>query len=554
MHASLRRTVIGLVGFMAALPALAATPLPVRINPARIDAVFKDYNSPSNPGCALGIYQDGRILYSRGYGMADLNQATPITPTTLFDVGSVSKQFTAASVVLLAHEGKLALTDDIRKYLPEIPDYGTPITLDHLLHHTSGLRDYNQLLFFKGYHYEDVTDDDDALEVIARQRGLRFRPGTRFEYSNTGYFLAALIVKRVTGKPLSEFAKERLFQPLGMTRSHFRDDHTAILPGRATAYAPSGKEGYQLDMSNWNQLGDGQVQTNVTELVKWEENFYSARVGGRALIDALQERGALDTGGSTSYGRGLFLDSYRGVQRIHHSGGWAGYRALLLRFPAQRVSIAVLCNRGDARPDLAENVADVVLGDVFRAAEPRQEAKAPAPVTSSAPETPTGDVGRYAGLYYDEVAQRTVPILQQSNQLLFRYRGSNRPLRSVGGERFEMEGTPLRFAFADGQLTLSRGEETVGVLKRVQPATLADGDWKPLVGTYYSPELETTWRIELKDGKAVLKGRAVGTHPLEPAFADAFTTAPGLLRLTRDGAGRLTGFVFSDLQFERKEP
>jgi hypothetical protein len=198
-------------------------------------------------------------------------------------------------------------------------------------------------------------------------------------------------------------------------------------------------------------------------------------------------------------------------------------------------------------------VADIVLGDAFRAAEPRQEAKASAAVTTSAPETPTGDFGRYAGLYYDEAAQRTVQILQQNNQLQFSYRGSIHPLRAVGGERFEMEGSPLVFAFADGQLTMSRRGETLGVLKRVQPVTLSDDDWKPLVGAYYSPELETTWRIELKDGKAVLRGRALGTHPLEPAFADAFNTAPGLLRLTRDGAWRLTGFVFSDLRFKRKE-
>lgn len=553
MHTPLRRTAAGLVGLLMALPAFAATPSPVRIQPARIDAVFKDYATPSSPGCALGIYQDGRILYARGYGQADLNQGTPITPATLFDVGSVSKQFTAASLVLLAHEGKLALTDDIRKYLPEVPDYGTPITLDHLLHHTSGLRDYNDLLLYKGYHSEDVTDDDDALEVIAHQRALRFKPGTRFEYSNTGYFLAALIVKRVTGKSLSELAKERLFQPLGMARSHFRDDHTAVVPGRATAYSPAGKEGYRLDMSNWNQLGDGQVQTSVTELVKWEENFFTARVGGRALIDALQERGTLDTGDSTRYGRGLFLDTYRGVPRVQHSGGWAGYRSLLVRFPEQHVSIAVLCNRGDARPNLADTVADVILGDVFRAAEPRQEAKTPAPVTASAPEASAGDLGRYAGLYYDEAAQRTVQLLQENQRLLFSVRGTNRPLRALGGERFELEGSPLVFAFADGHLTLSRGEEKVGVLERVQPATFSEADWKLLVGTYDSPELETTWRIELKDGKAVLKGRALGSHPLEPAFADAFSTEPGLLRLTRDGAGRLTGFVFRDLRFERKE-
>ncbi|RKH04067.1 serine hydrolase domain-containing protein [Corallococcus carmarthensis] len=544
MHASLRFTVVGL---MAALPALAATPSPLRIQPARIDAVFKAYNSPSSPGCALGISQDGKLLYSRGYGTADLNQGTPITPTTLFDIGSVSKQFTAASLVLLAHEGKLALTDDIRKYLPEIPDYGTPITVDHLLHHTSGLRDYNGLLFFKGYHYEDVTDDDDALDVIARQRALRFKPGTRFEYSNSGYFLASLIVKRVTGKSLAVFAKERLFQPLGMTRSHFRDDHTAVVPGRATAYSPAGKGAYQLDMSNWNQLGDGQVQTSVTELVKWEENFSTAKVGGSALIDGLQTRGTLSSGASTGYGRGLFLDTYRGAQRVHHSGAWGGYRAALMRFPAQHLSIAILCNRADMRPDLAERVADLVLGNALQAAE--QEEKA----ASGAPEPASGDSARYAGLYYDEDGQRVLSIRQQDGKLELAFPGRALPLRAAGGDRFEVEGAPLTLTFEGEQMTLLRSQEIRTLFQRKQPAApLSDDAWKQLVGAYYSPELDVTWRIELKDGKAALKGRALGTHPLEATFADAFNTPRGLLRLTRDESKQVTGFVFGDLRFERK--
>ncbi|MBN8227755.1 serine hydrolase [Corallococcus macrosporus] len=534
---------------MTALPVLAAAPPAVRIQPARIDAVFKDYSGPSNPGCALGIYQDGRILYSRGYGTADLNQGTPITPNTLFDVGSVSKQFAAASVVLLANEGKLSLTDDIRKYLPELPDQGTPITVDHLLHHTSGLRDYNDLLFLKGFHYEDVTDDDDALDVIARQRALRFKPGTRFEYSNSGYFLAALIVKRVTGQNLAAFAKERFFQPLGMARSHFRDDYTAVVPGRATAYAPAGKGSFQLDMSNWNQLGDGQVQTSVTELVKWDENFSTARVGGRALIDGLQVRGVLNSGASTSYGRGLFLDTYRGAQRVHHSGAWGGYRAALMRFPEHHLSIAILCNRADMRPDIAERVADLVLGNALQSADPK--AAAPAVTAAAA----SGDLARYAGLYYDGDAYRVVTVRQQDGRLELVFPGRALPLRPAGGDRFDVEGIPITLLFAGEQMSFLRSGGIRTDFKRVQPAgPTSDDAWKQLVGAYSSPELDVTWRIELKDGKAVLKGRTLGSPPLVPAFADAFTTPHGLLRLTRDAAGQVTGFLFGDLRFERKKP
>ncbi|MGE6761806.1 serine hydrolase domain-containing protein [Corallococcus interemptor] len=548
MHTSLRFTMVGLVGLMTALPARAAPPPAVRIQPARIDAVFKDYSGPSTPGCALGIYQDGRILYSKGYGVADLNQGTPITATTLFDIGSVSKQFTAASVVLLAQEGKLALTDDIRKYLPELPDYGTPITVDHLLHHTSGLRDYTDLLYLQGHYYEDVTDDDEALAVIARQRALRFKPGTRFEYSNSGYFLASLIVKRVTGKSLTGFAKERLFQPLGMTRSHFREDHTAVVPGRATAYAPAGNKEYRLDMSNWNQLGDGQVQTSVTELVKWEENFSTAKVGGRALIDGLLERGTLSSGDRTGYGRGLFLDTYRGAQRVQHSGSWGGYRAMLMRFPVQHVSIAVLCNRADTRPDLADRVADLVLGKAFQATEPETKAAA-----TRAPEPASGDFARYVGTYYDDAAHRVLNVRVQDGKLELAMPGRALPLRAAGGDRFEVEGAPLAVAFAGEQMTLLRGQEIRTSFQRVPPATpLSDDAWKQLVGTYFSPELEATWRIELKDGKAVLKGRALGTNPLVESFVDAFNTPHGLLRLTRDGTRQVTGFVFGDVRFERK--
>lgn len=552
MHAASRFTIVGLVGLMTSLPALAAPPSTVRIQPARIDAVFKAYSGPSTPGCALGIYQDGRILYSHGYGVADLNQGTPITPTTLFDVGSVSKQFTAASLVLLANEGKLSLTDDIRKYLPEVPDYGTPITIDHLLHHTSGLRDYNDLLLLQGHYYEDVTDDDDALHVIARQRALRFKPGARFEYSNSGYFLAAVIVKRVTGKNLAAFAKERLFQPLGMPRSHFRDDHTAVVPGRATAYAPSEKGGYQLDMSNWDQLGDGQVQTSVTELVKWEENFSTARVGGRALIDGLLTRGTLESGASTGYGRGLFLDTYRGVQRVQHSGSWGGYRAILMRFPAQHVSIALLCNRADTRPDFAERVADLVLGNVFQAAE--QEAKAAAPAATRAPEPTSGDFARYAGLYYDDAGHRVMNVRYQDGKLELALPGRALLLRAAGDDRFEVDGAPFTIAFAGEQMTFLRSQEIRSLFKRVPPAApRSDDAWKQLVGAYYSPELETTWRIEMKDSKAVLKGRALGTNPLVETFADAFDTPHGLLRLVRDGKQQVTGFDFGDLRFERKQ-
>ncbi|MCX7056309.1 MAG: serine hydrolase, partial [Proteobacteria bacterium] len=276
--------------FTHATSTLAADPTNLSISARRIDAVFKDF-SRETPGCALGLYRRGKVIYAKGYGMADLGLGVPITPATVFDIGSTSKQFAAAALLLLVQDGKVSLSDDVHRYIPELPEYSQSITVDQLLRHTSGLRDYNGLLYTAGHFFEDFTNDDDALSIIAAQHALNFAPGSEWDYTNTGYFLVSVIVKRVSGKSLAEFSKERLFTPLGMTVTHFRTDHTAVLANRATAYSARPKGGYAIEMSNWDQTGDGGINTNVTELAKWDGNFYDGRVGGRALVDALEQPG-----------------------------------------------------------------------------------------------------------------------------------------------------------------------------------------------------------------------------------------------------------------------
>ncbi|MEO8450805.1 MAG: serine hydrolase domain-containing protein [Gemmatimonadota bacterium] len=553
---SLTRLALGtcVLGSFAAVPVFRG-PTPIQLDPSRIDAVFKAYTR-TTPGCALGIYHDGAIAYQKGYGMADLTFDIPITPATLFDIGSTSKQFAAASIVLLANDGRIALSDDVRKYIPELPDYGTTITIDHMLRHTSGLRDYNGLLFLAGFKYEDATDDDDALRLIALQKATNFGPGSKWDYSNTGFFLLSVIVKRVTGKNLAEFAKERLFVPLGMTKTNFRNDHTVILKARATAYDPAESGGYQIDMSNWDQLGDGAINTNVIEMAKWDENFYTGKVGGRPLIDKLYQRGTLSTGDSLSYARGLFVDTYRGVRRIHHGGAWAGYRAMLMRFPEQHVSVATLCNRSDANTTkLAEGVADVVLGNVFKAAERKVVAASGSPKTTNG--ASSGDVTRFAGVYFSEAEQSVVHIDQKDGKLELGFSGAKIPLKPAGENRFEADGFPVAIAFTGDEMEMWIAKESRGKLQKVSPVTLTASDWNQLAGTYYSPELDTSWKLEVKDGKATLGGRSVGHNPLEPAFADAFSSGPGFVRFTRDSSGRLTGFDFSasrmqTIRFDRK--
>jgi len=521
---------------------------------AGIDSVFAQYTKAGSPGCAVGVYQNGAIAFSKGYGMADLERDVPITPATLFDLGSTSKQFAAASVILLANEGKLALTDDVRKYVPEVPDYGSPITIDNLLRHTSGLRDYNGLLFFAGHRIEDATDDADAIDIISRQKALNFSPGTRWDYSNTGFFLLSIIVQRVTGKNLREFAKERIFTPLEMEKTHFRNDHNEILPGRALAYSPKEKDGFRIDLSNWDQLGDGAAQSSVVELIKWDQNFYDPKVGGNALLDQLQEPGTLSDGKPHSYGRGLFLDTYRGAKRVHHGGAWAGYRAMLMRFPDRKTSVAVLCNIGTARTSaLAEGVADVVLADVL---EPRKTQPAGDLKASAAP---AADSARVGGMYYSESQHQIIRIVAQGDSLMAKLGSNDVPLRKKGPSQYSVGGF-LELTFPDGtgpaaSFTVKRLADELGAYVRVEPARPDVAALGAYTGSYYSPELDTIWKIVVKDGKLVGSARALGETALEPAMPDVFQGS-GLLRFRRIG-GRVSGFDVDagrmfGIRFERR--
>jgi len=341
---------------------------------AAVDEVFADLTKAGSPGCALGVYQDGKIIYSKGYGLANLEENVAIKPQSVFDIGSTSKQFTAASILLLEKQGKLSVNDDVRKYIPELPDYGQKITILQLLNHTSGLRDYLTLMELAGTNVDSVTTDEDALRMIVRQKALNFAPGSDWLYSNTGFFLLSVIVKRVSGKTLQEFAGENIFAPLEMSHTQYRDDHTSLIPNRALAYDAKEKGGgYKLDVSYFEQTGDGAVHTSVEDLLKWDENFYRGQIGGKEFLSEIQEPGKLNSGKVLDYAKGLRIADYRGLRTVSHGGSWGGYRAELLRFPEQHFSVACLCNLGSASPsNRARRVADIYLASGMK---PKEEKK-----------------------------------------------------------------------------------------------------------------------------------------------------------------------------------
>jgi CubicO group peptidase (beta-lactamase class C family) len=332
-----------------------------------VDSVFGRFTA-NGPGCAVAVYENARVTLAKGYGQANLEFRAPITPTTPFIVGSLSKQFTAAAIALLVGDGKVKLTDDVRKYLPELHDYGTPITIDHLVHHTSGLRDWWELVSLAGLRNDDTYAMEDVLAMTARQRGLNFKPGDQYLYSNTGYMMLALVVERAAGQTLRQFADERIFKPLGMTATHFHDDHTEIAPGRAAAYSPDGAGGFRINIWNNDLVGQGGVMTTVLDRAKWDENFYTGKVGGPAFLALMHQQGRLNNGTTLAYAFGLEIRKYRGLDIVEHTGSTGGYRTVLTRFPAQHTSVVALCNVSDAAPaGLGKRVADALLRDRFTA-------------------------------------------------------------------------------------------------------------------------------------------------------------------------------------------
>jgi len=331
---------------------------------AGIDSLFAVYTAPGSPGCAVGVYQHGAVAFARGYGLADLQHGAPITPRTPFTTGSLSKQFTAASVLWLAREGKLSLDDPVRRHVPELdPMHDVwPVTVRQLIHHTSGMRDWWALVELAGMRFDDGYRPDDVLALAARQQALNFAPGSTYAYSNTSYIVLGLIVQRVSGKSLRAFADSVFFRPLGMPVSRFLDDHTELIPGRAAAYAPQ-RGGYALSVWANDLVGQGGVVTTLEELQRWDENFYTGRVGGEAFVRAMEVPGRLTTDSALTYAYGVNVDTWRGVREVSHTGSTGGFRSALYRYPAQHTSVALLCNVSTANTTaLAHRVAELVLG------------------------------------------------------------------------------------------------------------------------------------------------------------------------------------------------
>ena len=525
------------------LSALAATGQGAAAADARarqVEALFATWTGRTTPGCAVAVHEHGTSRYSRTFGMADLAHGVPLAADSVFDVASVSKQFTAFAIVLLAGDGKLSLDDDVRRHVPELPQFERTITLRHLMHHTSGLRENGYLLNLAGWRSDDIYTEADKLAVLTRQPRPNFAAGDEVLYGNSAYDVLREVVRRASGMSLRAFAAQRIFTPLGMHDTHFGDDHLELVARRAQGYGARDGGGWLVRPVNSDAYGPGGLLTTVPDLVTWQRNLIDGRVGGAQAISTVRTSGRLNDGTSTTYGGGLRLAAYRGLPTVGHDGLTGGFRTDTLLFPEQGLGILVLCNTSNApAEELSLRIADIYLGD-------RMTAPAWSPAVALAPDTQSA----LAGTWWSPLTDEVVRLEWRDGAL--RQKGSPMALVPIGHDTFrpgESRGRWQFVAAATGngrELRIFDAWPTYRPFVRLAdpvPAAAALGEY---AGTYRSSALATGYVVAAVEGRLSMTWPRGHEMSLEPVGGDRFLTARGTLTFTRDSHRRIDGLTLSN--------
>jgi CubicO group peptidase (beta-lactamase class C family) len=498
-----------------------------------VDRIFAAYDSARTPGCSLGVIRDGGFVYRKSYGAASLELGVPLSPESVFYVGSVAKQFTAASAVLAAEQGLLSLDDNVRKYIPELPDYDGTITLRQMLNQTSGFRDFLDLIYLSGHDAADFNSPNEILKLIERQKGLNNVPGAEWIYSNTNYFLLGIVLQRATGKTLAEYAAENIFRPLGMAHTTFYDDASVVVPGRVAAYDPGPNGQFLVDWSTtYAVVGGGGLMTTVDDLLLWDNNFYANRLGKGALVKELETPGELNDGNKVAYGMGLIPGNYRGLPTIEHNGSMFGYRADLLRFPDQKFTVICLCNVSNAGPEEKSRL----VANIYLKAEMQTDS-----IPIAAADKGLLDPSLFAGQYLDSRTHTVYSFTASDGHL--RAWGSNLRRKNVN-QFYDLSGNVLTFEGSKDSMktSLDMNGEAYFEGARLSEIRLDDTALQSFAGDFKSPELDDTIQLSVEHGNLILKNRSNPPVNLTVIANDEFNAEGSfLIAFHRDKHGRVSG-------------
>ena len=511
------------------------------------EKTVKAYVAPG-PGCAAAVSLNGQTVFEKAFGMAEMEHGIPNTPQTIFESGSVAKQFTAAAIILLAQDGKLSIDDPVRKYIPELPEYNRPVTIRHILTHTAGLRDWGAVMQLTGVGRGDrVINNDIALDVIVHQKNLDFTPGAEYSYSNSGYQLAAIIVERVSKQKFGAFVEERLFKPLGMTKSSWRDDYTRLVPGRAQGYSRQGANGpWTLSMPIMNVVGNGGMLTTVGDWMKWNAMLDSKSLGA-PLVETLETQGVLNDGRKISYALGIEVTKYKGLKEVSHSGGTAGYQTFLARYPDKKLSVAALCNGFPPfSGDLVHSIVDEVLGPF------PEEPKIPegVPMTED-------QLKKFVGVWRNERSRNANRLVIDKGELKL----NNNPLKPMADGSFAL-GANVKMKFTldkDGKpvkAEILNEDGSVTTLTAQTEWTPTAAELAEFAGTWHSDEARTTVNFIVEGDKAFIANHVAFKIPVRAIYKDAFVGQGFVAWATRDSSGKIdklhvTASRLRDLPFTR---
>ena len=513
----------------------------------KIDALFSRWSTPNSPGCVIGVVRNDSLIYSKGYGMANLEYAIPNTPETIYHVASVSKQFTGYAIVLLARQGKLQLDDDVRKYLPWFPDLKEKITIRQLLNHTSGVRDQWQLLAISGTRLDDVITQEHIVKLLSQQRALNFKPGEQNNYSNSGFTMLAEIVKSITGQTLRQFTDSAIFKPLGMNKTNFHDDYTEVVKNRAYSYSRAGGSSFTNSILSYSNAGATSLFTNVNDMARWIANFYYPKVGTAGDIQQLTQNGKLNNGRELRYALGIGVDEYKGWKRYSHSGGDAGYRTYVMVLPDLKMGFIVFSNLGDFNP----TGKAIELADVFIKDKTEKRSTASVPLDTSKAILKEGDNAmRFVGPYISDAGAQFDFLLRDRKLYWDRY-GQSDVLIKAEKDTFVVARTPeVKFLFA-----VQNTRDTVvkqywpdgeRVLERFTPISMqSDQVLQQYTGTYYCPELDCKYSIVLKNGSLLLTNSKYRDAPLRLVGTNDLMNNNwwmNHLRVLRNNENRIMGF------------
>ena len=513
----MKHTLVILIIAISIFSVKAQTSIPQQ---ASIDSLFSSWDSPDSPGATVGIIKEGKLIFAQGYGSANLDYNIPNGPKTVFRIGSTSKQFTAACIVLLSQQGKLSLDDKLSKYYPEFPAYANDITIQHLLNHTSGVRDYLGLARLVGLENDDFYTDETVEKWLANQEELNFNPGDEYLYSNSGYWLLGQIVQNVSSVTMAEYAMENIFIPLEMNETHFHNDHNLIVKNRASGYRPNREGGYTISMTTLNMIGDGGIFTTIEDLAKWDAAFYESETLNQEFWATMTKVGTLNNGEKLNYASGLGVDLYKGLKIIKHGGSFVGYRAEMIRLPEAQFSVIVLANRSDARPTvMALQVADLFLKDKYK--EENQSTNLGSEEASAKPKKLSEkQLQAFEGDYWS-TRNKISRKLEVINDTLNYVRGNGRVTQMfpISKNEFRWIGPSVPIVLeinskADPkEFTLKFPNEPLSTFIAYTPLTaFSESDIETYSGDYYCAELDVIYSLKHEEDGMMLyiKGNPAG--------------------------------------------